>query len=32
MFDYEKFPTTLDYALKDGVTVSLRLRFEGKSS
>ncbi|KAI9790703.1 MAG: hypothetical protein M1816_004844 [Peltula sp. TS41687] len=28
-FDYSKFPQTLSTAFKEGVTVSLRLRFEG---
>jgi len=28
-FDYEKFPETLTKAFRDGVTISLRLRFEG---
>ncbi|KAL6248422.1 hypothetical protein RBB50_004677 [Rhinocladiella similis] len=28
-FDFETYPTTLSQAIKDGVTISLRLRFEG---
>ena len=28
-FDYGRFPETLDSAFLDGITVSLRLRFEG---
>ena len=28
-FDYEEFPDTLTKAFRDGVTISLRLRFEG---
>lgn len=28
-FDYSDFPSTLTKAFRDGVTVSLRLRFEG---
>ncbi|KAH8599860.1 NAD(H) kinase [Bisporella sp. PMI_857] len=28
-FDYEDFPSTLTEAFRDGVTISLRLRFEG---
>ncbi|KAI9827812.1 MAG: hypothetical protein M1832_004301 [Thelocarpon impressellum] len=28
-FDYESFPETLSSAFRDGITVSLRLRFEG---
>ncbi|KAI1007301.1 hypothetical protein K3495_g919 [Podosphaera aphanis] len=28
-FDYESFPSTLTNAFKDGVTIRLRLRFEG---
>ena len=28
-FDYEEFPETLTKAFRDGVTISLRLRFEG---
>lgn len=28
-FDYENFPDTLTTSFRDGITVSLRLRFEG---
>jgi NAD+ kinase len=27
-FDYDKFPKTLDHVFSEGITVSLRLRFE----